>query len=81
VSLPLEKLIHELNALSPDERNTVIKNVPWLKEQLIALIQNDLINLEAKNIFDEITRLRESTFAQYGQLPDCVDFIRADRAR
>lgn len=81
VSLPIEKLINELNSVPTNEREKIIDNVPWLKEKLIHIIQKDLISLETKNIFDEITQTRELLFSKYGNLPDCVDLIREDRSR
>lgn len=81
MSIPLEKLISELNAISPAQQEKIINNVPWLKQKLINLIQNDLINLEAINIYDEITQTREFLYKKYGEMPDCTQYIREDRSR
>lgn len=81
MSIPLEKLISELNAVPPAQQAKIINGVPWIKKKLINLIQNDLINLETVNIYDEITKTRELLYSKYGEMPDCTVYIREDRAR
>jgi len=81
MSLPIENLIQELNSVPVSFRDKIINNVPWLKEKLVKLIENDLITMETKNIFDEITKTREYLHAKHGQAPDCTDYIREDRSR
>jgi len=81
MSLPLEKLISELNAISPVQQEKIINGVPWIKQKLIKLIQSDLINLETVNIYDEITKTRELIYSKYGEMPDCTAYIREDRLR
>lgn len=81
MSMPLEKLISELNSVSPVQQEKIINSVPWIKQKLIRLIESDLINLDAKNVFDEITKTRELLYTKYGEMPDCTKFIREDRQR
>ncbi len=81
MTIALEKLISELNMVSPAQQEKIINNVPWLKQKLINLIQSDLINLETINVFDEITKTRELIYSKYGEMPDCTDYIGEDRSR
>ncbi len=81
MSIPLEKLINELNTVPLAQQEKIISSVPWLKQKLINLIQSDLINLETINIYDEIAKTREVLYSKYGKLPDCTDYIREDRSR
>ncbi|MFH0702149.1 MAG: hypothetical protein V2B14_01240 [bacterium] len=81
MSISVEKLIQELNSLPNEEQEKIIKNVPWLKNRLIDLIQRDLISIKSENIFDEITQIREFLYFKYGEMPDCIDYIREDRSR
>lgn len=80
-SLPIENLIQQLNSVSATDQEEIINNVPWLRERLIKLIQSDLISMKSENIFDEITKTREFIFSKYGEMPDCIQYIREDRAR
>jgi len=49
MSISLEKLISELNAIPPAEQENVINSVPWLKQKLISLIQPNCVEYIRKD--------------------------------
>lgn len=77
MSLPIEKLINELNSVNPQDQEKIIDKVLWLKQK----IKQEKPDQTDQNVFEEVEKLRERLYKKYGTFPDSTELIREDRNR